>query len=73
MTEESCGLTLKSLRRLNKTYRCLYLDKNCSLYKSKHIEDLLSVAGKEISRLEELLYNQELEDSYDQNGGNNNE
>lgn len=61
---------MNDLRQLNKIYNRIYNDKYSAFYKSLNIKQLAKMTNEEISRLEELLYRQELEDSYDQNGEN---
>ena len=69
MTELMCSQRLRDLRELNKIYNRIYDDKYSSFYKSQDILHLKTMTTEEIERLEDLLNDLELEDSYDQNTG----
>jgi hypothetical protein len=69
MDTEDCIIRIKQILDLMKTYDDLYFSKESSLYLSPMLKDLKRNLNKEYERLEELKYNLELDDSYDQNTG----
>lgn len=69
MTVNECSTRLQDLRTLMDLYKRLYSDPYKSLYKDDFIKQLMNKTYSEILRLEDLMYNTELEDSYDQNTG----
>lgn len=69
MTVTDCGKKLKDLRMASKVYNRLYNDMKSSLYKDATLLTLNKKVEKEIEMLNELLINDELENSYDQNTG----
>lgn len=73
MTVAECEERLENLRELDRVYGRLYYDVKSCFYKCKSLQRLRNKAKEEASRLEELMYNQELDDSYDQNTGELNE
>ena len=50
-------------------YKRLYKDSRKSLFANTDLIKLIKMTNDEIERVVELMYNMELEDSYDQNTG----
>ena len=69
MKVEECSNRLNDLRTLMDLYKRLYSDPYKSLYKDTFIKKLMNKTYSEILRLEDLMYNMELDNSYDQNTG----
>jgi hypothetical protein len=69
MTINECENRIKDLQEVCRIYNVLYNDKNSSFYSCDSLKQLNLKANYEIIRLQELMYNLELEDSYDQNTG----
>lgn len=69
MTVVECEKRLRDLRMASRVYNRLYNDMRSTLYLDKTVLTLNKKVEKEIEALNELLINDELEDSYDQNTG----
>lgn len=60
---------INDLKFLHKTYLRLFHDPYKGLLGKSDLRKLIAKTRKEIDTLEELVYNMELDDSYDQNTG----
>lgn len=69
MTEMECIERIKDLRDLKRIYNNILTDEFSTFYKNSSIQALAIKTDTELARLEELLHNLELEDSYDPNTG----
>lgn len=69
MKVEECAERLKDLRMALGVYSRLYESVDSAFFKCPTVKKVIIKTKSEASRLEELLYNEELEDSYDQNEG----
>jgi len=69
MTVDRCSSRLEDLRDMLNFYKRLYDDPYKALYRDEAVKKMMNSTYKEVLRLEDLMYNDELEDSYDQNTG----
>ena len=65
MTERECLNNIQDLRMVRDVYLRLLHDPTSSFYKNDIVKTLLEKTSKELDRLEELLYNGELSNSYE--------
>lgn len=66
MTVRECSSRLKDLREIQRLYNSLYYDSKSALHRCDSLKELAKKARLEEHRLEELMHNNELEDSYEQ-------
>ena len=63
MTEKECADRIGELRMARNVYEYVHKDPTSSMFNCFLIKELIKRTNLEISRLEELIYNSELDDS----------